>query len=356
MTSLVPEEIITQVSSLLHAMPVDVKNADCREVLSFEALKGDGSSRRFWRATIAGSFNGIVVAPEKYEERCLREAVSVWKIGSHLRSAGVPVPELYGFDDATGVLVCEDLGDTHLHGYACATDFSDERSVGSLRKMYRETLDVLVAMQFSGARGFDSGWCWDTPVYDRELMLERESGYFLRAFWQGLLVQQVPDGLLDEFMLLADVAAASPACFFLHRDFQSRNVMIKEQRVRIIDFQGGRLGPLQYDLASLLLDPYAGLPRWFQDEMYDYYLQLVQFEIEIDQKQFHRSYLALALQRNLQILGAFSYLSDVCGKEFFRQYIRPAIVSLVRLLRESKELDLPVLVSVAERAHKMLVG
>jgi hypothetical protein len=320
-------------------------------ILSCEPLKGDGSSRRFWRLIIPEVFRGIVVAPEKGDEKCLREAGSVWKIGSHLRAAHIPVPEFYGYDEASGVVVCEDLGDTNLHSLAASTDFTDPRSLERLREVYRETLDVLIAMQTRGVQGFDTSWCWDTPVYDRDLMLERESGYFLRAFWQGLLGQPIPDGLTAEFARLASAAAESPASFFLHRDFQSRNVMIKEGRVRIIDFQGGRLGPLAYDLASLLLDPYANLPIWLQDELYDYYLQQVQLALAIDTEEFHRSYPLLALQRNLQIIGAFSYLSTIAGKPFFRSYLDPAVASLLRLVKGRCQSDFPILTFVAEQSR-----
>lgn len=351
MTACLPEEIYTVLIPLLREAGI---HAGCERekgmALSSEPLKGDGSSRRFWRLIIPGVFRGIVVAPEKGDEKCLREAVSVWKIGNHLRSAHIPVPELYGFDENSGVVVCEDLGDTHLHGLAAATDFTDLQSTQRLGEVYRQVLDILISMQTRGGQGFKKSWCWDTPVYNRDLMIDRESGYFLRAFWQGLLGQQVPDGLIAEFAELADAAAEAPATFFLHRDFQSRNVMVKEGRVRIIDFQGGRLGPLAYDLSSLLLDPYAGLPIWFQDELYDYYLRQAQLAITIDIEKFHRSYLHLALQRNLQIIGAFSYLSAVAGKPFFSSYLDPALASLLRLVKDGCQSKFPILTFVAEQS------
>lgn len=355
MTTSLPADIFAKVGSLLQAAGCTTDNhGETDPAYTCELLKGDGSNRQFWRVAPHGSFGCIVVAPEKYDEKGLREATSVWKIGNHLRSAGVPVPELYGFDESFGVLVYEDLGDIHLHSVVRGTDFFNEGSVEELRSLYRQTVDVLVTMQYRGRDGFDRSWCWDGPVYDRELMLERESGYFLRAFWQGLLSQQPPDGLTAEFELLAGVAAGAPTAFFLHRDFQSRNVMIKDGMVRVIDFQAGRLGPLAYDLASLLLDPYADLPVWFQEELYEYYLQQLQPRVHLDTEAFHGSYLVLGLQRNLQILGAFSYLSAVSGKPFFRSYIRPSLVSLLRLLRQDNQPYLPVLTAMAEQAQQLL--
>ncbi len=349
------EEMISRVISLLKKEKTKAHSADIsRERLSFELLKGDGSNRKFLRVILPDSFRVIAIAPEKEEEQFLREASSVWTIGSHLRYVGVPVPAIYGFDQLTGLIICEDLGDRQLHGYACDTDYSDPVAVAQLRGLYRKTLDVLIAMQFRGAESFDTMWCWDTPVYDKGLMLERESGYFIKAFWQGIIQQETPTGLHAEFRALAEAASMVSSQFFLHRDFQSRNVMIKDQQIRVIDFQGGRLGPLAYDLASLLLDPYAGLPIWFQDEMYEYYIQQVSGIAEIDTEQFQHDYLLLGLQRNLQIIGAFSHLSTVCGKVFFNKYIAPSVASLLRLAQASSKPHLPVLISAVKYAQEKI--
>jgi len=321
---------------------------------ALEVLAGDGSNRRFWRLTFSGGEQAILVAPEKMEEKYLREAEGVWRIGRHLRCCGVPVPELYGYEPGSGILLLEDLGDVHLHRLACETDFGREESAARLRGQYHQALEILVGMQLDAAKDFDPHWCWDTPRYDRQLMLERESGYFLGAFWQGLLGQPIPDGLQAEFTELAETAMQAPSSCFLHRDFQSRNLMIKDGRVRVIDFQGGRFGPLGYDLASLLLDPYAGLPPWFQEELYRYYMQRLAERAEIDPDQFLRWYQVLALQRNLQIIGAFAYLSEVRGKTFFRSYLAPALASLAHLSRNCRQPSLPVLADVAGRAQKLL--
>jgi aminoglycoside/choline kinase family phosphotransferase len=201
--------------------------------------------------------------------------------------------------------------------------------------LYEETIDQLIVMQTEAAIDFDERWCWDTPRYDRQLMLVRESGYFIRSFWQEMLGRPIPDGLEDEFLGIADQAAEAPAGFFLHRDFQSRNLMVKDGQIRIIDFQGGRRGPLAYDLASLLIDPYAALPRALQDQLLHRYLERLGRRMpDIDSRAFLRHYSLLALQRNLQIIGAFAFLSRVRGKVFFADYIRPAVVMLHTRLQE----------------------
>jgi aminoglycoside/choline kinase family phosphotransferase len=188
-------------------------------------------------------------------------------------------------------------------------------------------------MQVRAADGFDPAWCWDTPRYDRQLMVERESGYFLRACCTDLLGLDFDrPAVAAECNLLADEAAQAPAGFFLHRDFQCRNIMLADGSVRFIDFQGGRIGPLAYDLASLLLDPYAALPEGIQEHLIGVYLRALREEIAYDPEQFRHEYLALALQRNLQIIGAFAFLSQVRRKPFFVRYLEPALASLDRLL------------------------
>ncbi|HID70579.1 MAG TPA: hypothetical protein EYP35_09035, partial [Desulfobacterales bacterium] len=203
-----------------------------------------------------------------------------------------------------------------------------------------------------GAEGFDAAWCWDTPCYDKKLMLERESGYFLRAFWKGLLGREEPSGLQEEFVLLAEKAATIPAGFFLHRDFQSRNIMIHREEPCFIDFQGGRPGPLAYDLASLLIDPYVALSDEFQIELLETYLDELERLTEVDRRKFIEEYLLLALHRNLQIVGAFAFLSTERKKVFFSQFIKPALVSLNKLLNCELFLDMRVLRKTASLAVK----
>ncbi|MBW1713185.1 MAG: phosphotransferase, partial [Deltaproteobacteria bacterium] len=124
---------------------------------------------------------------------------------------------------------------------------------------------------------------------------------------------------------------------FLHRDFQSRNIIIQDsppgsRQVRIIDFQGGRLGPPGYDLASLLIDPYVGLSSAEQAALFEGYLDLAAGRGVVDEKSFRQDYPVLALFRNLQMLGAFAYLSRVKGRPGFAWHIPAALASLRSLV------------------------
>lgn len=291
-------------------------------------LVPDGSSRRFFQLRGPGREPLIAVLPPENDERGLAEATAFYQIGRHLRGCGAPLPEIHAFDPATGLVLCEDLGDRRLY-----EQVTERQGSGQTLRLYEQTVRQLARMQVRAAEGFDSSWCWDTPRYDRALMQERESGYFLRACCRDFLRLAFDQETVEaECAQLATEAATAPVHFFLHRDFQCRNLMVHNDAVRFIDFQGGRLGPLAYDLASLLLDPYAALPLSAQDHLTTVYIEALQQEISYDPEQFRHEYVFLALQRNLQILGAFAFLSQVRQKPFFAQFLRPALASLSGLL------------------------
>jgi aminoglycoside/choline kinase family phosphotransferase len=301
----------------------------CSEQTTIEPLTPDGSLRRFCRLIRQDGKQAIAICPPPNDTAGIHEAEAGWHIGRHLYAHAVPVPELFAFEESSGLLVCEDLGTTRLH------DILLQHGVhaNEVTALYQQIVVALAKMQVRGREQFNPAWCWDTPCYDRQVMLERESGYFLRAFCQDLLhVAGDEQALQEEFIQLAEQAAQADTSFFLHRDFQSRNIMIKQGQVRFIDYQAGRLGPLAYDLASLLIDPYAALPQAMQDALLEEYLDALTALIPYDRQQFQQEYLLLAVQRNLQILGAFAFLSKQRGKPFFAQYLSPALHSLHHLL------------------------
>lgn len=316
------------------------------EEVRVESLSPDGSQRRFCRLIGKDNVSVIAVAPPPGDNSGLREASSAWHIGCHLFTRGIPVPELYSFDKQNGLLVCEDLGDVRLHDLLV----QQKSDSGLILDLYRQCVVELACMQVQGREKFKPSWCWDTVRYDRKLMLERESGYFLQALCCDMLQLPVAiQAIEQEFISLADQAQQADASFFLHRDFQSRNIMVQHERVRFIDFQGGRLGPAAYDLASLLIDPYAALPESLQDDLLDHYLDTFTALTPCDRHQFRNEYLVLALQRNLQILGAFAFLSNQRGKMFFQQYIKPSLRSLQTLLAKASPGEYPCLKSLTEQ-------
>ncbi len=316
------EQLVELVGRLLGLSSTDWN----RQTVRLQALVPDGSSRRFYR--VQGPEQSLIaILPPEKDGRGQAEARAFYHIGSHLQRCGAPTPAILAFDEKSGLALCEDLGQDRLYEQV------QSRGIKAVLPLYEQAVRELAHVQVCGAQGFDPSWCWDTPAYDRELMLERESGYFLRACCLDLLHLDFDRAAVEaECGQLAEAAAQAPARFFLYRDFQSRNIMVNRGKVRFIDFQGGRLGPLAYDLASLLIDPYITLNASAQEHLLAVYLQALNEEMVYDPQQFHREYLLLALQRNLQILGAFAFLSQVKQKPFFAQFLAPALDSLRGLL------------------------
>ncbi|MCD6307348.1 MAG: phosphotransferase [Deltaproteobacteria bacterium] len=305
-----------------------------RGPVRFHQLLGDGSRRTFWRIMTGDPPASFIAVSNPPDNPALnRENHACLKIGSHLYQKKVPVPKIHQYDLAFGWFIMEDLGDVHL---------SDRLAPGSDPfPTYENVLLHLLHLQTEGAVGFDPSWCWQTGRYDRSVMLLCEAEYFRDAFllrYLGLAQDSLDLDL--PFHCLAEAASRSECRFFLHRDFQSRNIMLSKGRIRIVDWQGGRLGPLGYDLASLLIDPYTRLSPALQDRLYRRYLDLVRDRDPSWVRPFESTYPYLSIQRNLQILGAFSHLTQVMRKTCFETYIPPALHTLHRLLHEVPDREL----------------
>ena len=297
--------------------------------LSWEEVAAEGSGRRFYRIKgKAESWIVMINSQPPQDQRGVTENDSFLYIARHLRSKGLPVPAIYQHDRERGWFLIEDLGDCHLQTEVLGMKGDRRRII----ETYQQVIEVLIIIQVEGRKGFDPAMIHNAP-YDQGFMLAWESGYFYRAFLKGYLGLDIPDEeLRDELEGLARQAAEAPAGYFLYRDFQSRNIMVRDGGFGLVDFQGGRLGPLQYDLASLLLDPYVELDHGVQEELLAYYLGRIQDRAHVDLTGFQEQYPVVALHRAMQILGAFGFLTKARGLAFFRTYIPPALRSLRTLL------------------------
>jgi aminoglycoside/choline kinase family phosphotransferase/dTDP-glucose pyrophosphorylase len=310
-------------------------------------LTGDGSERQWYR--LVADEKSLILADHGIRSRAgVAEVDAFIDIGRHLKACGMSVPAIYHEDRFAGLVFVEDLGDTNLQ-----TAVLDSRDRNQVIGWYTAMIDQLVDVSIDGGCNLDPSWTWQTPQYDKQLILERECRYFLEAFARDYLQLAVDFEVFSrEFELLADRALEYPVIGFIHRDLQSRNIMLKNDRLYLIDFQGGRLGPLQYDLASLLIDPYVDLPPSWQAQLLDHCLQAVRRRLALNAAQFRRTYHYCALARNLQILGAFAYLSMVKGKAFFRAYIPRAVYSLQRRLVDDRSSDFPRLTALLQQIAK----
>ncbi|MCD4754966.1 MAG: phosphotransferase, partial [Deltaproteobacteria bacterium] len=302
-------------------------------------LSSDGSDRRFFKIRWKDK-PAVAIEPAPGDIGTF-ETYSYVDIGNHLARVGIPVPKIYDFNKDTGVIVVEYLGDRHLQTEILALISQNKWS--QVKGLYRQALSMLAKMQVCGCRGFNRKWCYNSEYYDSKLAREREAFYFLQSFVEGLMGFGKTLELEDELTRLAlQVDLIDNKEYFLHRDFQSRNILVWNGALRIIDFQGGRLGPLGYDVAALLLDPYVALPENIWSELLEFYLdELDSLNIALDKAVFEREFYLLALFRTMQALGAYSYLYLIKRKGFFKAYISPAFSNLKTLLvrKDFEELD-----------------
>ena len=313
-------------------------------------LKGDGSQRQWYRLKTGQS--SLIMVDHGIRETCLTSEVdSFVRLGEHLYRQGVAVPRIHFYDTFCGLVFLEDLGDDHLQDTVKSID--DPRTI---IRLYHSAIDQIILMSRCGAEKFDPTWAYQTPTYDQKLILEKECRYFQEAFLIGYLGYQTRfKDLEPEFISLADKTLQDPTIGFMHRDMQSRNIMLRNNSVFFIDFQAGRIGPIQYDLASLLIDPYVALPQRLQDQLLDYSLEKLSTTKSVGPEKFRSCYHYCTLTRNLQILGAFAYLSKVAGKNQFEQYIPAAVRTLRYNLTTGNHNEFPRLTAVVEKVYSQLI-
>ena len=308
----------TSIKAFAHAFPgIGTGNIDV------EILAGDGSDRKWYRLTCDDHSMIMVDHGIRWGEQ-VNEVDAFVRIGRHLLKKGASLPAIFFADTFSGLVCLQDLGDLHLQQAVRDVD-----SETTLMDLYKEVIKKLIHMALAGLKGFDPSWAWQSPAYDRELILEKECRYFVDAFLNLYADIDVSYAdLADEFDFLAEKTMAFSMEGFMHRDFQSRNIMISAGIPYFIDFQGGRMGPVQYDLASLLIDPYTALSQKVQNRLLEYYMIELSRYKHLNTDRFYKGYTCCVLTRNLQILGAFGHLSKNRGKVYFETYIPIALNTL----------------------------
>jgi aminoglycoside/choline kinase family phosphotransferase len=246
-------------------------------------------------------------------------------LSKFFRQHGVPVPELLLADNQEKQAIFEDLGDLSLHAWlAC------RRTPDHIKGMYCKILDVLV--MFHTLVTDHAAECKQLRerYFDRE-HLRWESRYFMENYVCNILqIHVAGQQLLDEdFESLARTVAAFDKVV-LHRDFQSQNIMVVHgNEPRIIDFQGARMGPAAYDVVSLLWDPYCCLQDSMRETLLSYYIKRMQeMRADFDEHAFRETVLPCGLQRHMQALGAYGFLSRVKGKKYFLRHVPQAFAYL----------------------------
>lgn len=217
----------------------------------------------------------------------------------------MPVPRIFAVADDGMAYLQEDLGDTLLFNAIekgrKTTVFSDEEKL-----LLTKTIRLLPDIQFAGADGMDFSLCYPASEFNARSILW-DLNYFKYCFLKATGLEFLEDKLEDDFQQLCDVLLRSSSATFMYRDFQSRNVMIKDGEPWFIDFQGGRKGPVYYDVASFLWQAKANLPDSLRQELLKEYIDALRKYKPIDESYFYRQLRHFVLFRTLQVLGAYGF-------------------------------------------------
>ena len=266
-------------------------------VLQVAKIPQSGSDRIYFRIVTAGK-NYIATYGHN-----VRENETFVYFSRHFKQAGCPVPAIYCINENQSIYIQEDFGDTSLlnkleeHGY---TDY--------VYSLFQQSLRALAWLQIKGGKGLDYNYSLTAKEFGKQAILS-DLLYFKYYFLDTLKYAYDKQALLDDFDALSTYLTHTENKHFMFRDFQSRNVMIKDEQVHFIDYQGGMRGALQYDVASLLWQARAELPEEWKNSLLEYYIEEANklLETEADKNIFIAQYNGYVLIRLLQVLGAYGF-------------------------------------------------
>lgn len=309
-------------SDILKELYKKVVGEECTSIIEMPA---SGSNRRYFRLSGAQSLIGVIGT-------CLEENKAFIFMDKHFLSKGLPVPRVYAYSDDFMSYIQEDLGDTILYNAIekgrKTRVFSDDE-----KRLLKKTIRQLCSFQFVGADGMDFSYCYPAPEFNKRSIFW-DLNYFKYCFLKATGIDFLEDKLEDDFQKLTDILLRSSSSTFMYRDFQSRNVMIKDGEPWFIDFQGGRKGPFYYDVASFLWQAKANFPNSLRKELLKEYIVALRKYKTVDDKEFYAQLRHFVLFRTLQVLGAYGFRGYFEKKPHFMQSVPFAINNLRELLKE----------------------
>jgi aminoglycoside/choline kinase family phosphotransferase len=279
-----------------------------------------GSGRAIVRLT-GGAFSAIGIVYSVREEN-----LAFLEFSRHFRRHGLPVPEIYAEDLSAGAYLEEDLGDTTLFEFL-GLHRTGETIAPSVMVAYRKVVAVLPRFQIEAGRDLNYKVCYPRSSFDRQ-SIAWDLNYFKYYFLRLAGVPFNEQALEIDFTHLTKFLLTADRDYFLYRDFQSRNVMLRSGQPFFLDYQGGRKGALQYDIASLLFDGKADLPPQMRQELLDYYLDCLAAYIPVNREAFMEHYYAYVYVRILQALGAYGFRGFYERKAHFLQSVPYALKNL----------------------------
>ena len=312
-----------------------------------QALQGQfgGSGRKIIRLAGA-SQTAIGVLYDGHEEN-----VAFLEFSRHFRRHGLPVPEIYAEDLSQGAYLEEDLGDTTLFEFL-SQNRSGEHIAPEVIEAYRTVVEMLPRFQVEAGQSLNYKVCYPRSSFDRQSILW-DLNYFKYYFLRLAGISFNEQALENDFARLTRFLLGAPHEYFLYRDFQSRNIMWRSGAPWFVDYQGGRRGALQYDVASLLYDAKADLPPSLRQQLLDHYLDSIQKWAPVTRDAFMQHYYAYVYVRIMQAMGAYGFRGFYERKPHFLQSVPYALKNLRWLLHN---VELPISLPSLMDAFKNMVG
>ena len=311
------------------------------EPCSVTELRAHGSDRQIYRLHgLKRNVVGIVNADHA-------ENAAFIEFSQHFKKCGLPVPEIYGDDPEQGIYLEEDLGDSTLFSFLTKQrNRSEETFPEKAGKIYEKVVELLPKFQIEGNKELNYNVCYPRSHFDEQSM-RWDLNYFKYYF---LKLAQIPfheQALENDFNRLVTFLLEAKQDYFLYRDFQSRNIMVRDGEPWFIDYQGGRRGALQYDIASLLFDAKADIPQEIRDSLLVKYLDAVSQLTVVDREQFQNYYYGYVLIRMMQAMGAFGFRGFYERKSHFLQSVPFALKNLEFVINRKKlPIELPCLMDI----------
>lgn len=299
------------------------------DAVSCKPLSGSGSNRKYYRLRDQSGNTVVGVVGTSRDENH-----AFCYLAQHFSERRLPVPTVLATSRDGLRYLQTDLGDLTLFQALEGGRAAHGRYNQHERELLRRTMALLPSIQIRGARGLDFSQCYPQEGLDATNVLF-DLNYFKYCFLKATGLDFHELKLEASFQLLAKDIVALPGASFMYRDFQARNVMLDEEgRPYFIDFQGGRRGPVQYDVASFLWQASANYPDSLRQELIAVYLEHLKLYMEVNEKEFHRGLRICLLFRLLQVLGAYGFRGYFERKSHFLSSIPPAMRNLRQLLDE----------------------
>ncbi len=311
---------------------------------TIELLPSSGSYRKYYRIKSSNdSYIGVFNEDKK-------ENIAFMGFTKSFLKLGLNVPEIYSENIENNVYILQDFGDTTL--LKCFSDNEDESNYTSRKlNIYKKVLEQLPLFQVKGSKAIDYSICYPRSAFDK-LSMMWDLNYFKYYFLKLAKVPFDEQHLENDFQTFSDFLLEANCNYFMYRDFQSRNIMIFKDEPFFIDYQGGRRGALQYDIASILFEAKTSLNSDIREQLLDYYLNVLRKYINIDTKSFLKYYYGYVYIRLMQAMGAYGFRGLYEKKKLFLQSIPKALEHL-KWLRSN--IKLPVSFPELEKVWDNLV-